>query len=473
MRARAADGMSAILLFVVGFASALIVFTAPARSLAQTAPAVEETELIQRGEYLAIAGDCIACHTAPNGKPMAGGLPLGTPIGNVISTNITPSKTAGIGNYTLEQFSDAVRKGVRADGRHLYPAMPYTAYALVTDEDIAAMYAYFMQAVEPIDTKPETVELPFPFNIRASMAVWNLLFLEDKTFVPEPDQTAIWNRGAYLARGLTHCTTCHTPRNAFMAENLSKELAGGSLGVWYAPNITSDPNSGIGGWSTQELVDYMRTGHIRKGQASGPMAEAIDHSLRYLTDADLEAIAVYLKTVPPVRDPNDTQPVYAWGEATDDLNSVRGVPMPADANQMTGPQLYNVHCATCHQAQADGSFDGALPPLYQNTALGRTNTDNLVMVILDGIHRIYPESTEVVMPGFRDVLTDRQVATLGTYLTRTYGHPEAEVTVERVESLRSGGAQSTALIWAARVGLVVGVLVLIGLLYLLIRRRRH
>ncbi|RTZ48275.1 cytochrome c [Candidimonas sp. SYP-B2681] len=437
------------------------------------APATKEMQRIERGKYLAIAGDCIACHTAPSGKPMAGGLPLATPIGNIVSTNITPSKTAGIGNYTLEQFSDALRKGKRADGQHLYPVMPYTAYALVSDEDVAAMYAYFMKGVEPVDTRPAGAKLPFPFNIRESMVGWNLLFLNQGTFVPSPDQNEVWNRGAYLARGLTHCTTCHTPRNALMAEDLSKELSGGNVGLWYAPNITSDPNSGIGGWSTPELVEYMRTGHIAKGQASGPMAEAIDHSLQYLTNSDLEAIAVYLKTVPAVRDASDTQPVYAWGKATDDLNSVRGVRMPDDPDKMTGPQLYNVHCATCHQAQAQGSFDGGLPALYQNTALGRTNTDNLVMVILDGIHRVRPDSAEVLMPGFRDVLSNQQLATLATYLTRTYGHPEAEVSVNKVRSLRDGGERSTTLIWAARGGLIAGVLVLLALLYLITQRRRR
>lgn len=465
--------MNAITSLAGCMAAVLALLTLPESAAAQSAaPATEATQLIERGKYLAIAGDCIACHTAPNGKPMAGGLPLGTPIGSVVSTNITPSKTAGIGNYTLEQFSDALRKGIRADGKHLYPAMPYPAYALVTDEDIAAMYAYFMAGVEPVDTKPETVELPFPFNIRMSMAGWNLLFLDKETYVPDPKQDAVWNRGAYLARGLTHCTTCHTPRNTLMAEDLTKELSGANLGVWYAPNITSDPNSGIGGWSVRELVDYMRTGHIAKGQASGPMAEAIDHSLQHLSNSDLEAIAVYLKTVPAVRDPKDTQPVYAWGKATSDLNSVRGVPMPEDSNQMTGPQLYNVHCATCHQAKAEGSFDGGLPALYQNTALGRTNTDNLVMVILDGIHRVRPDSAEILMPGFRDVLSDQQIATLGTYLTRTYGHPEAEVNIDRVQNLRKGGEQSTALIWAARAGLAISILVLIGMIYYFVGRRR-
>ena len=248
--------------------------------VALNASAADDT-LIQRGKYLSTAGDCVACHSVPGGKPFAGGLALPTPIGEIIATNITPSKTAGIGNYTLEQFSDAVRKGIRADGQHLYPAMPYTSYAKVSDDDIQAMYAYFMNAVPPVDTPTQATALPFPFNIRLSMAGWNLLFLDNKVFVADAARDAEWNRGAYLVQGLTHCGTCHTPRNLLMAEMPSKELAGGDVGTWHAPNITSDLNSGIGGWDTAELVAYLKTGEsLGKGQAAGPMAEAVDHSLQ-------------------------------------------------------------------------------------------------------------------------------------------------------------------------------------------------
>ncbi|GAB2905759.1 c-type cytochrome [Paralcaligenes ginsengisoli] len=429
------------------------------------------TELIQRGQYLATAGDCIACHTAAGGKPFAGGLVVPTPVGDIISTNITPSKANGIGNYTLEQFAAALRQGVRADGQHLYPAMPYTSYAKVTDDDIKAMYAYFMHGVAPVDASPAATNLPFPFSIRLSMAAWNLLFLDDKPFKPQADKGELWNRGAYLAEGLTHCSTCHTPRNMLMAEDFSRTLGGGDVGTWHAPNITSDKNSGIGGWTAQEVIDYLQSGHAgSKGQAAGPMAEAIDHSLRHLNNADLSAIAAYLKTVPPLHDAADTRPAYAWGTAGDDLNSIRGVPLPKDLDAMTGPQLYDANCASCHQARGQGSPDGGLPALFHNTALGRTNTNNLVMVLLDGIAR-NPDAADVLMPGFRAQLSDIQIATLGTYLTQRYGNPGAHVTVDQVKTLRAGGEPSH-LIWYARAGLILAGLLIAGLFVFGARRRR-
>jgi len=458
-----------VLLFAEFVAAALAL--ANVGALAQPAAETASPDLIRRGEYVAIAGDCVACHTSPGGKPFAGGLALPTPLGDIIATNITPSRTAGIGNYTLAQFTDAMRKGVRADGAHLYPAMPYTAYANVTDDDMLALYAYFMHAVAPVDTSSPPTRLPFPFDIRLSMAAWNLLFLDRHGFQPDPAKSAEWNRGAYLARGLAHCGTCHTPRNLLMAESASRELGGGEVGAWSAPNITSDANSGIGGWSEQELVDYMQQGHaVGKSQAAGPMAEAIDLSLKNLTAADLRAIAVFLKGVPALREPGDTRPRYAWGEAADDLPSIRGVAWPQDPDRMTGPQLYDAWCATCHQAQGEGSFDGGLPPLFHNTALGGTDTNNLVMVMLDGV-RLETGRSEILMPGFAK-LSDRQLATLGAYLTSRYGNPAATVTEEQVRTLRAGGSPSH-LVLIVQLALAAVVIALVFALIAAVRHRRR
>jgi len=428
---------------------------------------------IERGRYLATAGDCIACHTAPGGKSMAGGLALASPLGSIYSTNITPSKTHGIGNYTLEQFTDALRHGKRADGANLYPAMPYTAYAKTTDEDIAAMYAYFMQGVEAVDAAPaHTTALPFPFNIRASLGVWNAIFHDATPYKADASQTPEWNRGAYLSQGLAHCTTCHTPRTSLMAEDSKRSLGGGEVGGWHAPNITSDAKSGIGNWSVDDLVLYMSGQPVPgKGPAAGPMAEAIDHSLKHLTPADLKAIAVYVKSVPVVSDSNVKQGADQFGKPVDDLDSIRGTALPQDYDAMTGAQIYDGYCASCHQAQGQGSDGDGLPALFHNTSLGHANSNNLVNVVLHGIHRV---GTDSVMPGFAHELSDKQVTALSNYLLTSYGNPEAKVTERQVAQLRdpaTAGADNT-LLNLARAGMVVGVIVVLALLGWFFARRR-
>ena len=430
------------------------------------------SELAQRGSYLAIAGDCGACHTAPGGKMLAGGLPLATPFGPIYSTNITPSKTYGIGNYTLAQFADALRKGVRSDGAYLYPGMPYTSYTLLSDDDVKALYSYFMNKVVAVDSPAPETKLPFPFNIRLSMAGWNLLFLHEGSFAADPGKSPEWNRGAYLVRGLAHCGECHTPRNLLMAVEPSRDLGGAIVDSWNAPNITADQTSGIGGWSQEDVVGYLRTGRAEgKAQAAGSMADAVDHSFRYLTDTDLRAIAVYLKSVPSIHNPADTRPAYQWGAPASDLTSIRGVPLPADPDKFSGAQLYDAYCATCHGSEGQGSFDHDLPSLFHNTALGRTNANNLVLTILQGVQR-QPDSPDLLMPGFSDTLSDRQITILSQYLLQKYGNPEAQISIDQVAGLRSGKTSSFLLI-AARVGAAVAVLVVAALIVFFFFRRRR
>jgi mono/diheme cytochrome c family protein len=430
----------------------------------------DEAQLIKHGEYVARAGDCIACHSAAHGKPFAGGLPLETPLGNIISTNITPSKTNGIGNYTYAQFSEAVRHGVRADGANLYPAMPYTSYAKITDGDMKALYAFMMKGVAPVDESPEKTDLPFPFGIRMSMGVWNAMFLQKDAFKPDRTKSAEWNRGAYLVQGLAHCSTCHSPRNLMMAEDASRELGGGVVGTWHAPNITPDVNSGVGSWSEADLVAYMKTGQAEgKAQAAGPMAEAVDNSLRHLSDADLQAMAVYIKSIPAIHDAADQQSAASFGQEHDATDEVRGHAWPEDKNKLSGAQLYDGYCASCHQAKGEGA--NGLPSLFHNTALGHANTDNLVMVMLDGVKHT-EDSPEVLMPGFADLMTDQQMATLGNYVLTNYGNPDAKVSVEQIKTLRAGGEKSP-LVTLARAGMVVGVLVVLGIIVLLARRRKR
>jgi mono/diheme cytochrome c family protein len=458
MKSRFHIALGAVALMLAGLAGFPAVAADPA-----------DADLIKRGQYVSIVGDCVACHTTAGGKPLAGGLPLATPFGPIYSTNITPSKTYGIGNYSSAQFADALRRGRRADGAHLYPAMPYTSYARVSDDDVKALYAYFMNAVTPVDAPSPQTSLPFPFNIRLMMAAWNLLFLDSKPFASDASKSAEWNRGAYLVRGLTHCSTCHTPRNLLMGEAGSRDLGGGDVGGWYAPNITSDVNSGIGGWNEQELINYLRTGRVaNKAQAAGPMAEAVEHSLRHLNDGDLRAIAVYLKTVPALHDDADTRPAFAWGTAADDVSSIRGAELPKDPNQLSGPQLYDAYCATCHESGGQGADNGVLPSLFHNTALGSTNTNNLVMAILEGVHP-QPDTPDLLMPGFARELSDQQIATLGRDLVQRYGNPKAQVTAKQVGELRSGSTSSFLLV-AARVGIIVVAALIVAIVAFFIFR---
>ncbi|WMD20889.1 cytochrome c [Achromobacter seleniivolatilans] len=443
-------------------------FVVQAQSIAATAPS-DEQMLIVKGRYLATAGDCVACHTARPDQPFAGGVPLSSPMGTIYSTNITPSKTAGIGNYSLEDFSRALREGVAPGGRHLYPAMPYTAYAGINDEDVKALYAYFMHGIAPIDVKARATELPFPFNVRLSMVGWNLLFLDTLAPAP-PNQSPQWLRGRYLTETLAHCSTCHTPRNALMAEDKNRNFAGASLGAWYAPNITSDPISGIGGWSIEELFAYLKTGHAQgKAQAAGPMLEAVDHSFSKLTDSDLQAIAAYVKTVPAQQNPGTTRPAYGWGKAQDLTAAIINEPWPEDRNLLSGAQLYNGYCASCHQANGAGS--NGLPSLAGNTALGQPNADNAVMAILEGVHHSADSTVVDSMPAFGHELNDGQVATLVNFLQQNYGRPDVGMTPERVATLRAGGAPSPLVKLAP--ALVVGTFVIFLLLLLLVFRWRR
>lgn len=241
---------------------ALALLGAQAASASNDDPAASGDDVMARGAYLATASDCTACHTAPNGKSMAGGLAIASPVGDIIASNITPSRSDGIGNYSEQDFARALRKGVRADGANLYPAMPYTAYAHLSDEDIHALYVYFMNGVAPVDAPAGKTSLPFPMNLRVSMKLWNLLFLDDSIIEPDPDRSEAWNRGRYLVEGPAHCSTCHTPRGVLMQEKSDQWLAGARVGPWYAPNITPDVTSGIGSWSQQDLVTYLKTGKI-------------------------------------------------------------------------------------------------------------------------------------------------------------------------------------------------------------------
>jgi mono/diheme cytochrome c family protein len=448
---------------------------------AETATQADQS-VIERGRYLAVASDCIACHTAPRGKPMAGGTSIASPVGAIVATNITPSKRFGIGNYTETQFADALRRGVRADGANLYPAMPYTAYSVMTDADIHALYMYFMKAVKPVDQATAETNLPFPMNIRLSMMGWNALFLNDRPLPPAAGRNEQWLRGRYLTEGPAHCSTCHTPRGFLMQEKLDLQLSGAQVGPWYAPNITPHKTSGIGTWTQAELVTYLKTGRVEgKAQAAGSMAEAITHSFSHLTDDDLQAIAVYIQDRPAIAD--GKTPVqstrFDQGKAGNALPSLRGLPVGATTDEeVRGAKIFSGSCASCHGYNGQGTRDGYYPSLYKNSATAGANANNLIATILYGVERETETGGHVFMPPFGNqpnalnALSNEDVAALSNYVLKYYGNASVKVTKDDVEVIRQGGPQSNLLL-LARIGMVAGgVLALALLSWLLTRKKR-
>lgn len=462
-------------------ASLLALLAANGSVLAAQAPTFNAQELA-RGEYVAHAADCAACHTAsPSGKPFAGGLAIQSPMGAIIATNITPSKRFGIGDYSLEDFKRAVRQGVTPDGTHLYPAMPYTSYKGISDDDMAALYAYMQQGVTAVNAAPaRKTALGFPFNLRAIMVGWNLLYAGKPGWTAPDGLDPQQRRGAYLVNTLAHCSTCHTPRGAMMNEQASQFLAGGKVGGWTAPNITPDPVAGIGGWSMQEIATYLKTGHVEgKASAAGSMAEAIEHSFRYLSDADLAAIAAYMKTVKPIAEPGLKRASYSHDNAapvvvTDyetgfDPNSASA---RSDSSTTSGAVLYDSGCASCHGENGQGLKDGYFPSLTRSSTVGSADPSDLVMTIVDGIRR-HGANGYVVMPEFGDQMSDAQIASVASYVAQRFGSSATSVNAADVQRLRSGGS-TPWLIAHAKVLMVVTFLVLlliVGLLVRLLRRK--
>lgn len=453
---------------------------------AATTPVASPMTLEEQGRRLAVAGDCMACHTVPDSdKAFAGGYAINSPFGAIYSTNITPSKTAGIGNYSEQQFAAAVRDGVRGDGSRLYPAMPYTSYVHMTDEDVAALYAYFMHGVSAVDEPAPATQLNFPFNLRQSMIGWNLLFLDSRVGAPPvahgTSADAQLRRGEYLTNTLEHCGACHTPRNPLMAEIKSQALTGGMVGPWYAPNITSDPVSGIGAWSDEELISYLGTGRAKgKNQAAGGMAEAVQNSLQFLPREDLAAIVAYLRSTAPVREEGATIAAfnYVGNAAGSSENSLRGVGAFNEHDSLhSGAALYSGLCASCHQPSGKGSANQAYPSLLNNTATGLSTPANLISAILYGVDRLDGDH-HVLMPRFDGLsyvqpLSDQQVADVANHVLQRFGNGAVSVSAKDVGVARQGGEAPLLAVVQPYIlpAMVLGVVVLIGLLALWLRRR--
>jgi fructose 5-dehydrogenase cytochrome subunit len=318
-------------------------------------------------------------------------------------------------------------------------------------------------------------------NIRLSMIGWNLLFLSGDGFVANPQQSADWNRGAYLANGPAHCSTCHTPRGFLMQELSGKNLGGGQVGPWFAPNITSDATSGIGSWTQQELTQYLHTGSLPpKARAAGSMGEAVEHSFQYLTAADIAAIATYIKTIPAIHDASDSQSRFAYGTAGSMLGTLRGANgIRSDTGASpTGAELFLSNCASCHASRGQGSKDDYYPSLFHNSVTGSANPDNLIATILYGVDRKL-SSGQAFMPGFggdradSNQLGDHEIVLLANYVLEQYGRVSKPVTPDDVAMARQGGPPSQ-LVLLARIGLAAAAVVFLLLVaFLAFRAKRR
>jgi alcohol dehydrogenase (quinone), cytochrome c subunit len=431
-----------IALVVLGAVTFLAVLTCAlwptqTRAIASLA-AGEDKDLTEKGRYLALAGDCTACHTAPGGKPFAGGLALVSPIGAIYSTNITPDRRTGIGNYSLNQFDRAVRHGIRSDGVSLYPAMPFPSYARLTDDDVRALYVYFQEGVTAIAQENRPTDIPWPLSMRWPLALWR------KTFAPNPDNvafdpkrypSAVIARGAYLVQGAGHCGSCHTPRAITLQEQALDEtsaqyLAGGQIiDGWSAISLRGNPAGGLGRWSEQDIAETMKTGRNPHAAVVGnAMGDVTVHSTQYMSDADLRAIAAYLKTLPP--GPADGSR-FTENEAT-------ARALQAGINASRGAELYVDNCAGCHRTDATG-YPRVFPAIAGNSIVLAPASETLVRLILAGSSMPVTATAPSVlgMPGFGWRLNDDEVAQLATYLRNQWGNAAPPVSVETVARIRA------------------------------------
>jgi mono/diheme cytochrome c family protein len=395
------------------------------------APAdLANADLMARGEYLIRAADCEACHSAPGGKPYAGGLPFKLPIiGTIYSTNITPDQETGIGAWSDEEFLKALHQGIGRKGNHLYPAFPYTSYALMTDNDVLAIKAYLL-TLKPVKYTPPPNDISFPFNQRYLMMFWNALFKPSHCFQPNQDQSAEWNRGAYLVEALGHCGDCHTPRNLLFAVNNKQKFAGAMIQGWKAYNITPDHEWGIGSWSDEQLQSYLSAGHAEgRGSAGGPMSEVVDNSLRYLTEPDIKAMATYLKSVPANGDGADVA-------AAPTPTMTREVSDQLASPQESGPGLHVFEGACIGYHQFDGK--GAVSHLASLIG-GRTANDpagtNAAQALIGGTHLGFAK-TEGFMPNFGAGYSDLEIAAVVNYLTGRFGARASVLTANDIAKQR-------------------------------------
>lgn len=390
----------------------------------------EQSALEQRGEYLAAAGNCMSCHTDGDNAPFAGGLEFETPYGKIYSTNITSDPATGIGQWSLEDFAHAMKHGEAPDGTNLYPVFPYTSFAKVSDEDIAAIYAY-LKTIEPISYTPPENELGFPYSQRWAMGLWNMMNHDDSSFEADSSQSSEWNRGAYLVEGLGHCSMCHTPRGFLGATDTSLAMTGGTymtrvegkLSAWSAPNLTS-ADSGLAIWTVDDVAEYLKLGVSHRAGVFGPMNEVVVNSTSHLSTEDVRAMAVYLKSLP--------------------ANSVGGDGgvSASDDVMRAGSIQYDIHCGSCHLPTGEGSPEQG-PPLIGSPVVLDVNPESLINITLYGAQTPHTSPSDewasrtwIRMEPFDNILEDDQVAALLSFIRGSWGHEAGAVTPEQVAEQR-------------------------------------
>jgi mono/diheme cytochrome c family protein len=374
---------------------------------------------VEKGRYLVTAADCTGCHTQPNGgKPFAGGRSIETPFGGILTPNITPDRDTGIGAWSDDQFDAALRKGTRPNGSRLYPAMPYTAYTKMSRDDVIAIRAY-LKTVEPVKHWVVANTLPFPFNIRAAMRIWDAIYFAEGEYQADPHQTPEWNRGAFLVQGPGHCGACHTPKSFLGGDKSSEYLHGSYLQGWFAPDITNDNRRGLGRWSADDVVAYLKTGHNRISAATGPMAEEVALSSSKMADNDLKAIANYLKSLPGRSD--GSSPVSA-----------------NDPVMQAGAAIYRDQCSACHGLDGKG-VQWLFPSLADSSVVRSDDPTTSIRIILRGARSVATkeEPTAPGMPSFGWQLNDAQVAAVITYVRNHWGTAAAAVGPDDVRRIKA------------------------------------
>ncbi|MCQ8896689.1 c-type cytochrome [Limnobacter humi] len=383
------------------------------------------TESEKRGAYLARAGNCMGCHTSERSKPYAGGKGIQTPFGIVYTSNLTPAANTGLGKWTADDFYKAMHEGISKNGHYLYPAFPFTSYTRMTRQDVHDLYQY-LRRIKPVEQATPKAQMTFPFKQRQLMTVWRALYFRGGEYTPDPRQTAQWNRGAYLVNGPGHCAACHTPRNSLGGLKSDQHLGGGTIPVlnWFAPALNAHPRDGLGQWSISDLVDYLGSGKNRDRAVTGPMSEVVAHSLQFLNRTDLEAMAVYLKSLP--------------AQSPDEKSNTVVARQNLEPLLRKGETVYQQHCVDCHGSQGEGKT-GAYPRLAGNSGVIAPNPANAIRMVLNGGFSPSTRDNPVPhgMPPYRGELSDADVAAVVSYVRQSWGNSASAVSGSEVNRLRS------------------------------------